>query len=97
VPSAYFPFSGNKDSFFGDLHVLGEDGVHVWGSQQMGGEDAGFYYQLVPGCFFNLCCQDAHSDGKIYPGHNSKFVVDDSLLYRGTAVFVQAAIDYLNK
>ncbi len=77
--------------------VLGEDGVHVWGSQQMGGEDAGFYYQLVPGCFFNLCCQDAHTDGKIYPGHNSKFVVDDSLLYRGTAVFVQAAIDYLNK
>lgn len=76
--------------------VLGEDGVHVWGTQQMGGEDAGFYYQLVPGCFFNLCCQDAHSDGKIYPGHNSKFVVDDSLLYRGTAVFVQGAIDYLN-
>ena len=27
VPSAYYPFSGNKDSFFGDLHVLGRDGV----------------------------------------------------------------------
>ncbi len=27
VPSAYFPFSGNKDSFFGDLHVLGRDGI----------------------------------------------------------------------
>ena len=27
VPSAYFPFSGNKESFFGDLHVLGRDGV----------------------------------------------------------------------
>ena len=27
VPSAYFPFSGNKDSFFGDQHVLGLDGV----------------------------------------------------------------------
>jgi len=27
VPSAYFPFSGNKDSFFGVLHVLGRDGV----------------------------------------------------------------------
>lgn len=27
VPSAYFPFSGNKESFFGDLHVLGKDGV----------------------------------------------------------------------
>ncbi len=30
VPSAYFPFSGNKDSFFGDLHVLGRDGVKFY-------------------------------------------------------------------
>ena len=30
VPSAYFPFSGNKDSFFGDLHVLGQDGVRFY-------------------------------------------------------------------
>ncbi len=30
VPSAYFPFSGNKDSFFGDLHVLGKDGIHFF-------------------------------------------------------------------
>ena len=30
VPSAYFPFSGNKDSFFGDLHVLGHDGVRFY-------------------------------------------------------------------
>lgn len=30
VPSAYYPFSGNKDSFFGDLHVLGMDGIHFF-------------------------------------------------------------------
>jgi malonate-semialdehyde dehydrogenase (acetylating)/methylmalonate-semialdehyde dehydrogenase len=27
VPVSYFPFSGHKNSFFGDLHVLGRDGV----------------------------------------------------------------------
>ncbi|MFH1079677.1 MAG: CoA-acylating methylmalonate-semialdehyde dehydrogenase [Pseudomonadota bacterium] len=27
VPISYFPFSGHKDSFFGDLHVMGKDGV----------------------------------------------------------------------
>jgi len=27
VPISVFPFSGHKDSFFGDLHVLGKDGV----------------------------------------------------------------------
>jgi len=30
VPSAYFPFSGNKDSFFGDQHVLGIDGIRFY-------------------------------------------------------------------
>ena len=30
VPSAYFPFSGNKGSFFGDQHVLGLDGVRFY-------------------------------------------------------------------
>ena len=27
VPASVFPFSGHKDSFFGDLHVNGKDGV----------------------------------------------------------------------
>ena len=30
VPSAYYPFSGNKDSFFGDQHVLGIDGFRFY-------------------------------------------------------------------
>lgn len=30
VLSAYFPFSGNKNSFFGDQHVLGLDGVRFY-------------------------------------------------------------------
>jgi malonate-semialdehyde dehydrogenase (acetylating) / methylmalonate-semialdehyde dehydrogenase len=30
VPVSFFPFSGHKDSFFGDLHVLGEDGVRFF-------------------------------------------------------------------
>lgn len=27
VPVSYFPFAGHKNSFFGDLHVMGRDGV----------------------------------------------------------------------
>ena len=27
VPTAIFPFAGHKNSFFGDLHILGEDGI----------------------------------------------------------------------
>jgi malonate-semialdehyde dehydrogenase (acetylating)/methylmalonate-semialdehyde dehydrogenase len=27
VPISYFPFAGHKNSFFGDLHVMGRDGI----------------------------------------------------------------------
>jgi malonate-semialdehyde dehydrogenase (acetylating)/methylmalonate-semialdehyde dehydrogenase len=30
VPAGIFPFTGHKDSFFGDLHVLGKDGVRFF-------------------------------------------------------------------
>jgi malonate-semialdehyde dehydrogenase (acetylating)/methylmalonate-semialdehyde dehydrogenase len=30
VPVSFFPFSGHKDSFFGDNHVLGKDGVQFF-------------------------------------------------------------------
>lgn len=30
VPVGIFPFSGHKNSFFGDLHVMGEDGVRFY-------------------------------------------------------------------
>ena len=30
VPLSYFPFSGHKQSFFGDLHVLGRDGLRFY-------------------------------------------------------------------
>ena len=30
VPVGVFPFSGHKDSFFGDLHCLGKDGIKFY-------------------------------------------------------------------
>ena len=30
VPVSFFPFSGHKHSFFGDMHVLGMDGVDFY-------------------------------------------------------------------
>ena len=30
VPVSFFPFAGHKDSFFGDSHVLGKDGVRFF-------------------------------------------------------------------
>ena len=30
VPVGMFPFSGHKNSFFGDLHCLGKDGIRFY-------------------------------------------------------------------
>jgi malonate-semialdehyde dehydrogenase (acetylating)/methylmalonate-semialdehyde dehydrogenase len=30
APVAFFPFTGWGNSFFGDLHALGKDGVHFY-------------------------------------------------------------------
>lgn len=35
APMAFFPFSGNKNSFYGDLHVNGKDGVAFYTRQKM--------------------------------------------------------------
>lgn len=77
--------------------IVGTDGIKLYDKQAMGGEDAGFFYQQVPGCFFQLNCSAPYDDGVTYPAHNSKFKLDDSQLYLGSAIFVQAALDYLNQ
>ncbi|WP_085523171.1 CoA-acylating methylmalonate-semialdehyde dehydrogenase [Tuberibacillus sp. Marseille-P3662] len=35
APMAFFPFSGNKNSFYGDLHVNGKDGVEFYTRKKM--------------------------------------------------------------
>ena len=35
APMAFFPFTGRRNSFFGDLHVTGRDGVEFYTSKKM--------------------------------------------------------------
>lgn len=59
----------------------------------MGGEDVAFFLEEVPGTFFfmNTCDPEKH---KFYH-HNSKFDIDDSVLWRGTAVIGSMAFQWL--
>ena len=72
-----------------------EEAREISNESSMGGEDAGFFYQKVPGCFFRLYSAAPFTDGEIYPAHSSRFVLDDSVLYRGTALFLQNVFDQL--
>lgn len=76
--------------------VIPEEDILILDEPDMGGEDAAFFFEKVPGVYFLLNTLKEHN-GEVYPPHNSKFQVDDSVLYIGTALFVQAVLDYLNK
>lgn len=76
--------------------IVKEDEIHIAEDCVMGAEDAGFFFEKVKGCYFKLYNPVAFEDGIVYPLHNSKYMMDDSVLYKGVALFLQSAIDYLN-
>jgi amidohydrolase len=75
--------------------IVPENDINILNESQMGGEDVAFFFEKVPGVYF-LLNTTKPKNGEVFPPHNSKFQVDDSVLYKGVAVFVQAAIDYLD-
>jgi len=76
--------------------LIGDEKIHVVEESIMGGEDASFFFEKVPGCYFFLNTP-YHEDGICYPAHNSKFKIDESQLFEGVALFVKAATDILNE
>lgn len=97
--NGYPPTKNDKDrvdGFLASAHkILPPEDIRISTEESMGGEDAGFFYQKVPGCFFRLYSPAPFTDGEVYPAHSSRFVLDDSVLYRGTALFLQSVFDYL--
>ena len=88
-----------------DAHVaqlVRESAVEVMGvanvsSDQftMGAEDMSEFLNRVPGCFFFLGSANA-DNGPVYPHHNPRFDIDESILPGGVAILASAALRYLN-
>ncbi|WP_294401844.1 M20 family metallopeptidase [uncultured Clostridium sp.] len=76
--------------------VIGRDSIHVLNDYNMAAEDAGFFFEEVPGCYFLLYNPLKFDDGVIYPTHNCRYMMDDSVLFKGAAVFFQTIVDYLD-
>lgn len=77
------------------VEILGENSVEKIENAIMGAEDFAYYLQKVKGTFFMLS-NPKQIDGEYYPHHNSKFDIDESEFYKGVAVFVNTALNYLN-
>lgn len=75
--------------------LIGAENIVTLKDPIMGGEDMAYFLQQAPGTFFFL--SNPKDKENPAPHHNSKFDIDESYLYIGTALFVNTAIKYLNE
>lgn len=74
--------------------IIPEEDIYEMKAPVMGGEDMAYFLEKAPGTFFFLS-NPKEVDGLAYPHHTSKFDIDESMLYKGSALLVQTVVDYL--
>jgi len=72
------------DAFFGT-------GTAVTIDPSMGGEDFSYYLEKVPGCFMYLGVKNQEK-GCIYPGHNTKYLLDEDAFEMGVTMMTNGAL-----
>ncbi|NLL37468.1 MAG: amidohydrolase [Fretibacterium sp.] len=72
--------------------VLGPDSVQELSLPSTGGEDFAEYLQKVPGAFFYHC--STFGDERDQPHHNSRFDVNESVLWTGVAALAAFALHW---
>jgi amidohydrolase len=100
--NSYYPPAVNSaevTDFFAQCaeKIVGRENVVEIDEPSTGTEDVSYYLEKVPGAFSILGSWKPHDDGVYYPHHNSKFHLDEAVLWLGTAVFVQCAFDFADK
>jgi amidohydrolase len=73
--------------------VVGPDGISS-GEQTMGSEDAAFFMQEIPGCYFFLGSANAER-GLDAPHHNPRFDFDEEVLGTGVAIMMHTLAHFL--
>lgn len=78
--------------------LMQESEIHMLDHGMMSGEDAAFFFNEAPGCYFLLSnSAPCPADGRIYGAHHPKFCIDETVLYKGTALFAQTVTDWLEE
>jgi amidohydrolase len=90
-----YPTTVNTPEYVDAITELGEKlygkGTMVTMEPSMGGEDFSYYLEKVPGCFMYLGVKNAEK-GCIYPGHNTKFNVDEDAFSIGATMMINGAL-----
>ena len=74
--------------------IIGRDNIIKIKKPNMGTEDMSLYLGKVPGALFVLGTGNPEK-GITYPHHNSKFDLDEDVLWIGPALFAKIVLDYL--
>ena len=77
------------------LKLFGHEGVKEFGAL-MGSEDFALFMDKVPGFFAFLGTRNV-AKGLTATNHNEKFTSDEDVLFRGSALAAQFAVDFLAK
>ncbi len=72
--------------------VVGKENVVEITKPLMGSEDMAFFLEKVPGTYVFLA---SIPPGRSYPHHNSRFDLDENVLWRGAALLAQGALDWM--
>ncbi|MBW7997655.1 MAG: amidohydrolase [Candidatus Glassbacteria bacterium] len=73
------------------VEILGRDDVVEITEPSLGGEDVSLFMERAPGCFFGLGGSNP-AEGIHSIHHNPEFRIDESVLWRGAAVFSLCAL-----
>ena len=77
------------------LKLFGPEGVNNEMPALMGSEDFALFMEKIPAFFAFIGSRNVEK-GLIYTNHNEKYTVDESVLWRGSALTAQFAYDFLN-
>ena len=94
VPSVYNDPSFTKQVISINKKMLGNECFKEETYAHASGEDISIISQLCPTCFVFLCCGDP-SEGYIHSHHHPAIRFNEDVLYKGSAMFVNTAIEWL--
>lgn len=96
----YMPPVLHESSAFTDL--VRNAAISLYGEKflqftpiSLGCDDFAYFLEKVPGVYARLGTDDPEN-GLVAPLHDAAFNLDESILKRGTAMYAQVAVDYLN-
>lgn len=76
--------------------IVGKENIVEIKKPSLGNDDMAYFLEKVPGTYFFLGSANPEK-GLVYPHHHPKFVLDESVLWIGSAVFARAVFDYLER